>query len=545
MKKRLIASLCALMLLFPAGSFAAGESRIAVSINKLTILVNGQVATGNNFLYDGTTYVPIRNVADMLGGLVLTYDAAGGTVRFTRGEGGAPSASSQNDVRDPVQDTTIQVAKNTIVIMVDERKVDADNFVYKGRTYVPLRAISTILDVEVTFHQPTASVYIGAVPEGALDRTAPQTGGSGVSGSTLYHVPATGEMAGWMLLKGHPYEDVAEFYYKVNGSIVSMHVKDIRQINLNEIVYWVDEAGNQRANRRGDLHAIFGDFGQYIDDWLLARFGDTYYEYLEVSALPAERIIDQYLQDTGQIPRSEIFVTLQPDTIPEKDQPKAGYGTWADGTIVFYAYDKYDEYQGQYIDTTDDNYVDHLWHGMPEPPKLSDGWMALPILEQIYGESGTYANKTLELKHGQDTILRLTFPANWHRLDVAETTASGIRVRKFNDSTALIAGAWIRQDELEAKSDVRFVFLGGAGDGGWKYEFRGAGNQTLLEVVTPGSWNGAEIALNGLRMKREDAKIHFNVEDLKKLNIISGSNEHEEFTMYLNVDDLVAADILK
>lgn len=57
-----------LILLLVTASFAvAGEATIKVVLNAITLKVNGERVAGENLSYQGTTYVPLRQVAEMLG----------------------------------------------------------------------------------------------------------------------------------------------------------------------------------------------------------------------------------------------------------------------------------------------------------------------------------------------------------------------------------------------------------------------------------------------------------------------------------------------
>lgn len=56
---------------------------------------------------------------------------------------------------------TITVQPNSISVIVNGNKITAYNFVYEGRTYVPLRAISENLGIPVYYDETTHTAYIG------------------------------------------------------------------------------------------------------------------------------------------------------------------------------------------------------------------------------------------------------------------------------------------------------------------------------------------------------------------------------------------------
>ncbi len=55
---------------------------------------------------------------------------------------------------------TVDIVFNSINITVNGQKVNADNILYKGTTYVPLRSISEILDKEVDYDSETKTAKI-------------------------------------------------------------------------------------------------------------------------------------------------------------------------------------------------------------------------------------------------------------------------------------------------------------------------------------------------------------------------------------------------
>jgi hypothetical protein len=558
--KKWLASMMILLLLIPQGFIYAETTKdIQVSFNKMNIKVNGQSVRINNILYDGTTYVPIRNIAEIMHDFPVTFYPNEkivniGFVGAGMDEPGIASEQSDDtseDVVEEARDATISAVFDAITIMVHLEKVDSSNILYNGRTYVPLRALSNIVDLDVYYHEPTTTAYIGTIPEGELAATpepepeptpAPATSG-------MYSVAAEGDLAGWMLLKGHDYENSVQIYYQLNGSITASMVKDIRKVNMNEIIHWVDDNGVKRSNTRRDLHVLFGTFSEYTSEWFYEKFGDVYLDYFGTSSIDADKLIQQYLKETGQI-KSASSTLPQPSAPVATTPPTSRYSQYEDGTVVFYAYDKYHAYQGEYIDRDDPNYSGFLHDGQPEPPKLSDKWMPLSILLQIYDAKFHYESNNLVVKNAKEEILRLPLPANWKRIDVTEETAKNIRIQKFHTGTdKQITETWIDEDALEQKSGIDVV---DSMDDMTEIQFRTTEGSLTKELYTfevPFSWyknrDGEELIIDGFHVKKKDGKLMFLVEDLLRLKILTISEESEDFSIYLHVDDLRKAGVIK
>jgi len=60
----------------------------------------------------------------------------------------------------PIMAQSIEVLFNSINISVNGVKVEADNILFEGTTYVPLRAIAVILDKEVSYDADTRTALI-------------------------------------------------------------------------------------------------------------------------------------------------------------------------------------------------------------------------------------------------------------------------------------------------------------------------------------------------------------------------------------------------
>ena len=71
----------------------------------------------------------------------------------------------------------IEVARNTIKVTVDGKKLDADNFIYNGTTYVPIRAVAESIGLGVEYDEENhvakimrdCSFKFGGVPMGNIN----------------------------------------------------------------------------------------------------------------------------------------------------------------------------------------------------------------------------------------------------------------------------------------------------------------------------------------------------------------------------------------
>lgn len=64
----------------------------------------------------------------------------------------------------------IDVQSNSIHVVVNGQKIDADNFLYNDTTYLPIRAVSEALGQKVDYEESTNTAYIGKKGD---DRVSP------------------------------------------------------------------------------------------------------------------------------------------------------------------------------------------------------------------------------------------------------------------------------------------------------------------------------------------------------------------------------------
>lgn len=216
MKRRLsfLLALClAFVMASPALALQATQN-IEITYRGITITLDGQEivpvdADGNSvepFLYNGTTYLPVRGVANALS-LDVAWDGTTNTVTLT--SGGTPVAPLEA-AKSTQGTATVSATYRDISIIIDGVPLvptDAagnvvEPFLIDGTTYLPVRAISEALGLNVTWDNATSTVALttGTVapqepvqetPEDTVEHPPVQSTGVYVGSvdSDKYHIP--------------------------------------------------------------------------------------------------------------------------------------------------------------------------------------------------------------------------------------------------------------------------------------------------------------------------------------------------------------------
>ncbi|MCR8645139.1 copper amine oxidase N-terminal domain-containing protein [Paenibacillus sp. N1-5-1-14] len=288
------------------------QEKITVQFNQTNIVVNGKHFNADNLVYKGTTYLPIRSLAELWDLEVNYYEATKTAYIGQLPVGEVPTSvinqwekeaanimDSENIQQKSTQD--VDAIFNDITVKVHGDKIEANNIVINGRTFVPMRAALDILGIPIGYNSQTATAFIGEFTEFQLT-------------TKLYTEPAIGKRKGMFKLKGHEFEHVANIYYRVEGSMLRVESEDIREVDLNKLIAWTDDKGKKRTNTVGEIYEVFGTFSEYTSDWFLEHFGDLYTDWISVSTINAEKIVSDYLDKTGEL-KITNKVTLTPDAV--------------------------------------------------------------------------------------------------------------------------------------------------------------------------------------------------------------------------------------
>lgn len=193
-----LALVMALGLMVQAGAAAPGKEVQAELNYDITVMYNGKFQTLRDaagdtvypISYAGTTYLPVRAVSNILGvavewdgstQTVLLSDPAEGRTAPKSGHVSIPAASGVKQIK-AVMDPGVTVSCNG---EAQSMKDAAGNAVYplsyNGTTYLPVRAVSNMLDVQVRWDGETQTVMLRA-PQAKKD--AGSSGGTEDSGTT-------------------------------------------------------------------------------------------------------------------------------------------------------------------------------------------------------------------------------------------------------------------------------------------------------------------------------------------------------------------------
>lgn len=165
-------TLCLLFLLAAPATASQGSKTVSITYRGISLTLDGQPvipvdAEGRSvepFILDGTTYLPVRGVANALS-LDVAWDGTTNTVTLTSGGSSVTPVEAAKATHGTV---STSITYRDIAIILDGVSLSpadaAGNFVepflLDGTTYLPVRAISEALNLTVTWDDATSTVIL-------------------------------------------------------------------------------------------------------------------------------------------------------------------------------------------------------------------------------------------------------------------------------------------------------------------------------------------------------------------------------------------------
>lgn len=190
MKKTLslVLSLCLIFLLATPAAASQGTKSVSITYRGISLTLDGQPiipvdAEGHSvepFLLDGTTYLPVRGVANALE-LDVAWDGKTSTVTLTSGGTSVAPVEAAKATQGTIstviayRDITI-ILDGTTLAPVDAAGNSVEPFILNSTTYLPVRAISEALNLTVTWDGTTNTVILAS--EGYIPPTQDIPNGS-------------------------------------------------------------------------------------------------------------------------------------------------------------------------------------------------------------------------------------------------------------------------------------------------------------------------------------------------------------------------------
>ncbi len=171
----LIFAIC-IVLLFSVPAAAATATKTAtLNYSDIKITFNGQSVTPKDangnvvepFIIDGTTYLPVRAVANALG-LDVQWDSSAKTVILSSGSAEAMNAAflisnSIGSTISTVNYSDIKITLNGQVITpMDASGNVVEPFIIDGTTYLPVRAVADALGLDVQWDSSSKTVILSS-----------------------------------------------------------------------------------------------------------------------------------------------------------------------------------------------------------------------------------------------------------------------------------------------------------------------------------------------------------------------------------------------
>ena len=272
------------------------EENINVHTNYVNVEINGEKYDVRNFLNDGTTYIALRDVSELLD-CKVDWDDDTKTAVITTGANDKGKADSTP--LEPSREETIAVLKDYVNVNVDGVTRIVRNFLSDGTTYISLRDISELLDCLVEWNGDTKTASVTDLHS----LVVMSVNGTDVTGDIFrenydYIETAFGAMASAEEL--------------ISTSKEMLFVKEIEKQKIKE--FGVDDYDTAVERAEEAVLLLEKEFGVDAVNEYLNDYGITRNDYIR---LTAENDLD--------IELSEYMISTFPEYKGVKDEAKAYY----------------------------------------------------------------------------------------------------------------------------------------------------------------------------------------------------------------------------
>lgn len=370
MKKLLTIVLCAVLVLGLAAPAAAASGTVTYA--GVTIEVDGVVicpmdANGDPvepFIYNGSTYLPVRSVANALG---LNVNWNNGVVELTSGGSGVvPGAPimSWRDREIEMGGADVKVTLNgTELDLKDAAGRTVTPIVSNGVTYLPVRAIADALNVPVEWDGENTTVYLGQRVEW-LETKAVWDTGDGKPYTWTYRYDSKGNVLESTSDYGDGYVRKTTYSYDAAGNLTREHYEntdpEYPRSYTNTYVY--DAKGNLVKETNEEKSPKYQE--SYTTTYTYDAAGNVLSEETVDNLLPKsapEKTVYTYDAQGRLISEKEIgSYGSEYETLYEYDAAgnlvKETEKSWYSDTVTTYTYDAAGNLLSSYEDDGDGSY---------------------------------------------------------------------------------------------------------------------------------------------------------------------------------------------
>jgi len=199
------------------------------------------------FLYNDTTYLPLRALATALG---LTVDWEDGNVRLTSNSTETPPVGNPVVSRGTRQ---VQLAFSDTKLELDGRPLELKNadgtpaqpLLYDNTLYLPIRALSNALNVPIQWDAATSTVYLGDRVTFLLSSEIHQDLSNGNVSSVSYTYDEQNQLTKTVSIDQNGRETIVTYTYDEDGILTSMETTVDQTVTARmDYLYEYDQKGN-------------------------------------------------------------------------------------------------------------------------------------------------------------------------------------------------------------------------------------------------------------------------------------------------------------